>query len=104
MMHERVLLGFAASSVSFLLEISSLLVFQFSVTTFGFVEQPLSHTVSCQSIFLEGTVKCKNCQKRYDKSSHLAFLSAEAQQIHLIQTLLSLSTSVNVKFIQVAGL
>ena len=29
----------------------SLSVFQFSVTAFGFVEQPLSHTVSCLSVF-----------------------------------------------------
>ena len=51
MTHRQVPLAFAASSVSFLLEISSLSVFQFSVTAFGFVEQPLSHTVSYQLIF-----------------------------------------------------
>ena len=57
MTHEQVLLAFAASSVSFLLEISSLSVFQFLVTAFGFVEQPLSHTVSCQSVFSEAMAK-----------------------------------------------
>ena len=51
MTHERVILAFAASSVSFLLEITFLSVFQFSETTFDFVEQPLSNTVSYQSIF-----------------------------------------------------
>ena len=51
MTHELVLLAFAASSASFLIEISSLSVFQFLATAFGFVEQPLTHTASCQSIF-----------------------------------------------------
>ena len=89
MTHERVILAFAASSVSFVLEISSLSVFQFSVTAFGFVEQPLSHTMSCQSVFSGAMEELKSCQKRYDKSSNFAFLSLEAQQIYLIQTLLS---------------
>ena len=64
MAHERVLLVFVASSVSFLLEISSLPVFQFSITAFGFVEQHLSHTVRCQSNFSGAMVAVKKLSKK----------------------------------------
>ena len=89
MTHELVLLDFTASSISFLLEICFWSVFQFLVTASGFVKQPLSHTMSCQSIFSGAMAKWQNWQKRYNKSSYLAFMSAETRQIHLIQTLLS---------------
>ena len=41
--------------------------------SFRFVEQPLSHTVSCQSIFLGAMTKWKNCQKKIRIKLPLSF-------------------------------